>query len=408
MHAFAVLPSFALIRLDKQPLKFRGTTHCKVGTMSSSRPPLQAFRNVAGRSPAFRASLIKPRALETYGSPLRLHQARRASSHARFGSSWWQANGRGSARAGVVIASGVAGFVLLNLIISSPLQLEAPPPASAQLGSESYESFRSDPATGTPVPVKLKPPPTALTSASGNLHLVGLGVRTVSFLKVRVYVAALYVDETAWKSASGVIKSDPSWSRFEKGRLLDSKGKGKAPGSIEGEGLMRTLMDAGVPCVIRIVPVRSTDFSHLRDGFTRTVQARLKNLRKSSPDVMTEGVEAHMSESVLHFKSIFPKASLPKGEALDLVFAPADPAAGKGQGPVGMSLSLEHNGQLLGRVAPPPSHLSAGKPHIYSVASELFLGYFADKDPISAPVSYDALPCWSSRSLLRFFSSNNR
>ena len=128
----------------------------------------------------------------------------------------------------------------------------------------------------------------------------------------------------------------------------------------------------------------------MRDGFTRSVQARLKLLRKTNPETMTPEVDEHLSEAVTHLKSIFPKSSFPKGSHLDLVFSPADPEsrlkAGPNQG-VPMSLSLEFEGKLVGRVEPPPPHVTAGKAHVYSVASELFLAYFADKDPISSPVS---------------------
>ncbi|KDN44075.1 hypothetical protein K437DRAFT_142541 [Tilletiaria anomala UBC 951] len=297
---------------------------------------------------------------------------------------------------GPLFASGVGGVALLLVTLvwqaQHPISLDATASSSSTLPTELYGSFCTDSATGTPVPLILSPPPVALASTpTGKLRLVGLGVRTVSFLRVRVYVAALFVDEAAWSEKGALHKDGDLWRNFEQGRLLD-KSKGKARGGVEGEEFMRMLMDAGVPCVIRIIPVRSTDFAHLRDGFTRAVQARLKVLRKLSPQLLTAEVDEHLSASIQHLKSIFPKASLPKGAALDLVFAPAEPAtsvrAGRGsaaQQGARMALTLEYGGKLLGRVDPPPSDVTAGKQNMLSVASELFLAYFADKDAISAP-----------------------
>lgn len=64
-----------------------------------------------------------------------------------------------------------------------------------------------DPQTKTPFPSTLK-------SDNSNLVLIGTGVRVVSFLSVKVYCAAIYVDEKVmnklsslegWKVSSIVI-----------------------------------------------------------------------------------------------------------------------------------------------------------------------------------------------------------
>jgi hypothetical protein len=54
------------------------------------------------------------------------------------------------------------------------------------------EDHYIDPTTSTPFP-------RTLTSPSGTLQLVGTGVRTVSFLAIKVYAVGFYVDQKALK-----------------------------------------------------------------------------------------------------------------------------------------------------------------------------------------------------------------
>lgn len=87
-----------------------------------------------------------------------------------------------------------------------------------------------------------------------------------------------------------------------------------------GEALIANFLDTGAKCAIRIVPVRNTDFSHLRDGFTRAVQARQKLARASKS--INEEDEARIGESLQKLKSLFPAQSVPKGKALVLLRTP--------------------------------------------------------------------------------------
>jgi hypothetical protein len=89
---------------------------------------------------------------------------------------------------------------------------------------------------------------------------------------------------------------------------------------LTGEALIANLLDTGAKCAIRIVPVRNTDFSHLRDGFTRAVQARQKLARAAKQ--LTEEDEVRIGESLQQLKSLFPAQSVPKGKALVLLRTP--------------------------------------------------------------------------------------
>ena len=75
-------------------------------------------------------------------------------------------------------------------------------------------------------------------------------------------------------------------------------------------------------------------------------------------------------------RECFPKASLQKGEMLDLVFHPsAGPAAG-------VDLTLEHGGTVLGSV----KHDRRARVDL-DVPRLLMEAYVAQKDPVSSVVS---------------------
>ena len=126
----------------------------------------------------------------------------------------------------------------LLLLISSPREvfhLEAP-----------RETIDPDTKLGFPNRIE--------TIGGSCLRLIGLGVRVVSFLRVRVYVAGFYLQDA--RSLDLV-----------KGIFIDGQNV---------EETMSRLLDLPMDAAIRIVPVRSTDFGHLRDGFYRSLLIRLK------------------------------------------------------------------------------------------------------------------------------------
>lgn len=144
-------------------------------------------------------------------------------------------------------------------------------------------------------------------------QLLGLGIRTVSFFSVEVYVVGLYV------------------ARSDLGKLQESMVRAiTAPGAttlVEGEKeeLKRTLLNSegsekiwdailkreGIKSATRIVPTRSTAFGHLRDGWLRGITARGKAEKYSDdPD---------FQEAIGNFKGIFSSRGakgVAKGKAL--------------------------------------------------------------------------------------------
>lgn len=147
----------------------------------------------------------------------------------------------------------------------------------------------------------------SISDAAGTQYtLVGLGMRTVTFIGIQVYLVGLYVatqdiarlQHYLVKSVNPVATTlIPSEKDMLRQRLMDP---------VEGEALWAELLqDAKLRSVIRISPVRDTDFHHLRDGFVRAIQGR------SQRDSHQYGDEA-FGEAMKEFKGLFNRGSVPK------------------------------------------------------------------------------------------------
>lgn len=85
-----------------------------------------------------------------------------------------------------------------------------------------------DPSTQTPFPTTLLSPTGAV------LKLQGTGVRTVSFLSIKVYAVGFYCDERTLKSS--ILKG------YTEDRLLVNKNPVKG-GPVRGEALIAEMID---------------------------------------------------------------------------------------------------------------------------------------------------------------------
>ncbi|KAJ7129976.1 chalcone isomerase [Mycena crocata] len=157
------------------------------------------------------------------------------------------------------------------------------------------------------------------------LDLVGLGVRTVSFIGLKVYSIAFYAD-----LASPNLKITSHMS-------FDDK----------IEHIVRN-----TACVLRIVPTRSTSYTHLRDAFLRALQGRLADGQKRG--TLTADDALAVAAPMRALKTLFPNSPLVKHASLD-VYLPA-PVAGQPRSLVFRDLGTVQNNW---------------------VATELFLYYFA-------------------------------
>ncbi|KAI0768556.1 chalcone-flavanone isomerase-domain-containing protein [Trametes elegans] len=153
---------------------------------------------------------------------------------------------------------------------------------------ESAEETRVDPATSISFPTTLKiqsktPLPT--------FTLMGVGVRTVSFLGLKVYSVGFYAD-----------LSSPSLAAIPQDATPDEK----------IEYIVRN-----AACVLRIIPTRSTSYSHLRDGFLRALQARQVLSRQRGQ--LTPEDELAIQSPLRKLKSMFPNTPLTKHTPLDIL-----------------------------------------------------------------------------------------
>ncbi|KAG6869163.1 hypothetical protein C0993_012262 [Termitomyces sp. T159_Od127] len=122
-----------------------------------------------------------------------------------------------------------------------------------------------------------------------TMTLVGCGVRTVSFLGIKVYSVGFYADlENPNLKISQNMTSDEKIEEIVRNSA----------------------------CVIRIVPVRTTSYTHLRDAFMRALQARMA-LGKNNGTISEE--EAIVIASPMRkLKSLFPNSPLEKHAPLDI------------------------------------------------------------------------------------------
>lgn len=143
--------------------------------------------------------------------------------------------------------------------------------------------------------------------AETEYTLVGLGTRSVSFLGINVYVLGYYIatQDIADLQAKLIKKVNPIASTListEKNEL-----RAKLLDPVEGEAIWEELLQSGIPArsCVRVVPVRDTDFPHLRDGFVRAIQA---NSDKMQDD--------QFGEAMKQFKQLFQRGKVPKRKQL--------------------------------------------------------------------------------------------
>lgn len=190
--------------------------------------------------------------------------------------------------------------------------------------------------------------------------LVGLGVRTVTFIGIQVYMVGYYIatqDIAAIQSrlvkeinpiATTLISTEKDTLRQA---LLDPK---------QGEKLWNSILqDVRPRSLFRIVPVRDTDFHHLRDGFVRAITARSQG---NGTEFSDEAFGAAMKD----FRALFNRGKVPKSREMLL----CRDAAGR--------LSVAYNDGQTGMAA-------LGRVADERVSRLLWLNYLAGKQVASEP-----------------------
>lgn len=205
------------------------------------------------------------------------------------------------------------------------------PPSIPGIGSTSEADAVEQVETGTstiptfPKTIHISGPAPSVSPAAANetfenveYQLVGLGIRTVSFLSIQVYVVGYYVavPDIAALQERLIRTVDPVATTLvpgEKGKLeqmlLDPD---------RGEEIWNDILkEGGIRTAFRIVPTRNTDIMHMRDGFVRGITARSSHFtsEKKDPSFSDESFGQGMND----FKTVFGGGStkkIPKGETL--------------------------------------------------------------------------------------------
>ncbi|THV06074.1 hypothetical protein K435DRAFT_744373 [Dendrothele bispora CBS 962.96] len=175
-------------------------------------------------------------------------------------------------------------------LFSRTVRLDAEP-----LSVESNAESTIDAATGIEFPSAIR------VAAKFNvplLSLVGVGVRTVSFLSIKVYSVGFYADLNNPK-----LKITSEMTPDEK--------------------IAEVVRNSA--CVIRIVPTRNTSFTHLRDAFIRALNDRMNLGRKSGALSEDEALEA--GSPIRKLKTLFPNSPLTKHTPFDIFLS--EPVPGK-------------------------------------------------------------------------------
>ncbi|KFY02370.1 hypothetical protein O988_02198 [Pseudogymnoascus sp. VKM F-3808] len=143
-------------------------------------------------------------------------------------------------------------------------------------------------------------------------QLMGLGIRKVSFLGIQVYVVGMYVatDDIAQLQRTLIKKIDPIATTLVAGEKDTLKEKLLDP--VVGEEVWNHILSStNVRTLFRIVPVRDTDFGHMRDAYVRAVTAQARK----NPE---EFGDDKFGQSVAQLKAMFGHGNVPKGRELVL------------------------------------------------------------------------------------------
>ncbi|KAJ3153869.1 hypothetical protein HDU89_008734 [Geranomyces variabilis] len=148
-------------------------------------------------------------------------------------------------------------------------------------------------------PVTKKPVPKTLSLVYDGrphvFHLLGLGVRQVTFLNISVYTVGFYLDS---RSMDALRKRAATFAPFT-----------SAPEK-KLEDVVEPLIRGNSEVSVRVVPVRDTDGPHLRNGFMRILTGRMGH----ESATLSESDRQAILEAMDVFRAAFPTGNVKKGE----------------------------------------------------------------------------------------------
>lgn len=153
--------------------------------------------------------------------------------------------------------------------------------------------------------------------------LVGLGIRTVSFLSIQVYVVGMYVrtQDISGLQAHLIHRINPTAST-----LVPSEKEGLKNALLDpntSDEIWKELLQVpGMKSAFRVAPTRNTDFAHLRDGWITGINKRTaaaKQELQKSAGAASEYESEQFGLSTRNFMNLFAGGKAPKGSVMLLV-----------------------------------------------------------------------------------------
>lgn len=231
-------------------------------------------------------------------------------------------------------AGKAVAWTTLGACLTTASYLTLKQPAYAE--SPTYAGTVEEPTTNLVFPI-------FLNTDKDWKRLIGLGPRTVTFLNLNVYVLGLYMRS----EDIGELKNLDGFKDFDKSQFL------------KDDTLAEQLIEQPYDVSIRLVPARTTNSQHLRDGFLRLLLQRMKDQH------MTEEEEREVLKGIQEFKSKFVSMKVKKDT--EFIFTKTKEG----------DFKMSYEGKDLGTV------------HNSWIAKNFLMGYLNPKSPSSEAALLD-------------------
>ncbi|KAI5792411.1 chalcone-flavanone isomerase-domain-containing protein [Peziza echinospora] len=151
-------------------------------------------------------------------------------------------------------------------------------------------------------------------SVKGTYVLLGHGIRTVSFLSIKVYDAGMYIHEEDLPLLKKYIATLPTTTETTTTTTTTTNPLTPLLTSptAASEKTLDALLNTGIRTLFLIHPARNTDWAHLRDGWIRGIKARK----------FTADQDEELGDAVAAFREMFVRTrgkSVEKGGTILLV-----------------------------------------------------------------------------------------
>ncbi|AOA61718.1 uncharacterized protein PAS_FragB_0041 [Komagataella phaffii GS115] len=149
-----------------------------------------------------------------------------------------------------------------------------------------------------------------------DFTLLGYGTRSVTFLSFRVYALGIYIAKEDIPKVQTVLDSKfmSNFTNKTKGSSHFEHVSNALKDATLSSILVENLLDADIRFKVRIVPVRNTDFNHLKDGLIKSILAssKTKEIQREQGDLATQ-LDQGLDELRKPFTT---RGSFAKGNAL--------------------------------------------------------------------------------------------